>query len=121
MTARRPSPPLTQPVPGMGVPPRQPAGDGNTAISTSETLWEEQLMGRSLASSATIWTGYINNYMRQRSMNIYIFRQYAMYICSCSAVRSNNLNNKLCSIEVKHVYRILSITKWHTVSCIISG
>lgn len=49
----------------------QPAGDGNTSISTSETVWAKQLMGRSLASSATIWTDYINNYMRQTGNEMY--------------------------------------------------
>ena len=49
----------------------QPAGNGNTAISASETVWAEQIMGRSLSSSATIWTDYINNYVRQSSTEMY--------------------------------------------------
>jgi len=49
----------------------QPAGNGNTSISSSEVVWAEQLMGRSLSSSATIWTDYINNYVRQTGNEMY--------------------------------------------------
>ncbi len=49
----------------------QPAGNGNTTITSSEAVWAEQIMGRSLASSGTIWTDYINNYVRQTGNEMY--------------------------------------------------
>jgi len=49
----------------------QPAGNGNTTITSSELQWSEQIMGRSLGDSATIWTDYINNYVRQSGNEMY--------------------------------------------------
>lgn len=49
----------------------QPPGNGDTSITTAELQWAEQLMGRSLSASATIWSDYINNYMRQTSNEMY--------------------------------------------------
>lgn len=49
----------------------QPPGNANTTITTAETVWAEPIMGRTLASSATIWNDYINNYVRQTGNEMY--------------------------------------------------
>lgn len=46
-------------------------GNNNTNVQSNELQWSEQIMGRSVAASKTIWLDYINNYMNQTWTEMY--------------------------------------------------
>jgi len=55
----------------------QPAGNGNTTISSSEMVWAEQIMGRSVNESKTLWQDYISNYVM--STNTYMYDENSAF------------------------------------------
>ena len=54
----------------LGVPPGD-TGNGNNWVGSSETEWTVAFGDRSLSSSASIWTDYINSYMGSSSTQLY--------------------------------------------------
>jgi Flp pilus assembly protein TadG len=49
----------------------QPAGNGNSSVTSSEIVWTESIMGRAPSESASLWTDYIGNYMTSTSNTMY--------------------------------------------------
>jgi len=49
----------------------QPAGNGNSSITSSEIVWSETIMGRTASESASLWSEYIGSYMTSTSNTMY--------------------------------------------------
>jgi Flp pilus assembly protein TadG len=49
----------------------EPAGNANTAITTSEVVWTETIMGRTPSESASLWLDYIRDYAMGTNNTMY--------------------------------------------------